>query len=526
MRLLIIGALLIGLYLPGDSYGNAYIRNINIVRQNVFENYQQADGNFLYRLGNKLHVVTRERVIRRELLFESGDEFSKESLNLSVRNIRGLPYIGDVTTDVKQVGSDSVDITITTEDLWTTILGVSSEGGGGLYSLSFYADEKNIAGLGIGIETDLSFTTDNNDGYAIHLFDSRFLNTRNYLDFSLSDFTYNNEINVTLLKPFYSVDTRWSYSGQFTSQRERPRIFYQGEEIFQYKRDYTYLSLAGSRSFGRYSRFQPNIQFLYSKLDYNELPEYPDTGIIADDETVSGPGLGFKLATFRYTTGTYLDEFGTTEDLTEHATLTGGILWSGPTFKGDYEATVISIDAGFFYQPARCLYAGFKNSYSHYYVNDFRRERIANIMETIVYLKPSTYHLLSLRSVTSFAWRQKPNYRTTLGGDNGLRGYPDRYFNGNRLALINTEYRIYSPVEILTVGLGGALFFDAGYVWDKDESIKFDDLKSDLGLGLRLGLTKSSTARSIRFDLAKSLNDNNWFISFGTENLFSLARFQ
>jgi len=526
MNLLITGTLLIGLYLPRTGYGNTYIRNIDIIRQNVFDNHRQADGNFLYRLGNKLHVVTRERVIKRELLFESGDEFNEESLNLSVRNIRGLPYIGEVTTDVKQVGSDSVDITITTEDLWTTILGASSEGGGGLYSLSFYADEKNIAGMGMGIETDLSFTTDNNDGYAIHLFDPRFLNTRNYLDFSMSDFTYDDEISFTLIKPFYSVDTRWSYSGQFIGQRQRPRLFYQGEEIFQYKRDYTYLSLTGSRAFGRYSRVLPNIQYFYSKLDYTELPGYPDNGIIPNDEIISGPGLGFKLTTFKYTTGTYLDEFGTTEDLTEHITLSGGVLWSGPTFKADYTATVISIDAGFFLQPARYLYTGFKNSYSHYYVDNFRRERIANIMESIVYLKPSTYHLLSFRSITSFAWRQKPNYKSSLGGDNGLRGYPNRYFNGTRLALINTEYRIYSPLEILTVGIGGALFFDAGYVWDKDDSIRFDDLKSDLGLGLRLGLTKSSTARSIRFDLAKSLTDDNWYISFGTENLFSLARFQ
>jgi len=526
VKLLIIGALLLGLYQVQDSYGNTYIRNIDIIRQNVFDNHKQGNGNFIYRLGNKLHVVTREHVIRRELLFEPGDEFSEELLNLSIRNIRALPYIGEVTTDVILADSDSVDIVITTEDLWTTILGISTEGGGGLYKLSFFADEKNIAGHGIGIETDLSFTTDDNDGYAIHIFDSRFFNSRNYLDFSISDFTYDDEIAVTLLKPYYSVDTRWSYSGQFVNQRQKPRLFYQGEEIFQYKRDYTYLSLAGSRAFGRYSRFQPTIQFIYNKLDFNELPEYPDNGIIPHDEIISGPGIGLKFTTFRYTTGTYLDEFGATEDLTEHVTLSGGIIWSGPTFQGDYETSVISLDAGFFFEAANGLYTGFKNSYSHYYVDNFRRERIANTMETVVYLKPSTYHLLSFRSVTSFAWRQKSNYYLTLGGDNGLRGYPDRYFTGTRLALVNTEYRIFTPIEILTVGLGGALFFDAGYIWDKDDNIDLHDLKSDLGLGLRLGLTKSSTARSVRFDLAKSLDNNDWFISFGTENLFSLAGFQ
>jgi outer membrane protein assembly factor BamA len=524
MKLLIIGAFLIGLYPLQAGYGNTYIRHIDIIRQNVFDN-QQSD-NFIYRLGDKFHVVTRENVIKRELLFEPGDQFSEELLNQSVRNIRALPFIGEVITYVKQADADSVDIIITTEDLWTTILGASSEGGGGLYSLNFYADEKNIAGFGIGIETDLSFTSDDNDGYAIHLFDSRFLSTRNYLDLNISDYTYSSEFAISVTRPYYTVDTRWGYSGQYSKQRQWPRVFDQGEKVFQYKHDYDYLMLTGSRAFGRYSRLQTNLQYFYNELDYTELPDYPDSGIIPDDEIISGPGLGFKLTTFKYTTGRYLDEFGTTEDLTEHVTLSGGALWSGPTFGANYAATLLSLDFGFFFQPAGCLYTGFKNSYSHYYVDNFRRERIANVMETILYLKPSIYHLFSFRSVTSFAWRQKSNYRLTLGGDNGLRGYPDRYFNGTRLALMNAEYKVYTPLEILTVGLGGVVFFDAGYVWDKDDNIRLSDVKSDLGLGLRFGLTKSSTARSIRFDLAKSLADHNWYISFGTENMFSLASFQ
>ncbi|MCP4580259.1 MAG: BamA/TamA family outer membrane protein, partial [candidate division Zixibacteria bacterium] len=199
---------------------------------------------------------------------------------------------------------------------------------------------------------------------------------------------------------------------------------------------------------------------------------------------------------------------------------------SSSEFGADYEATLVSLETGFFFQPVSGVYTGFKNSYTHNYIGDLKRDRIVNVMQSILYFKPSTYHLLALRTVSSFAWRHKANYRTVLGGDNGLRGYPDRYFNGTRLALVNTEYRVFSPIEILTVGLGGALFFDAGYIWDEHEKIGLSDLRSNIGLGLRFGLTKSSTARIIRLDVARALSDDNWFISFGTENLFSLARFQ
>ncbi|MCP4580613.1 MAG: hypothetical protein GY839_03290, partial [candidate division Zixibacteria bacterium] len=272
-----------------------------------------------------------------------------------------------------QAGADSIDIKITTEDLWTTIFGVSSEGGGGLYKLSVYADEKNIAGLGIGVETDVQFTTDDNDGYSFHLFDYRFLGTRNVADLKLKDFNLEDELELTLFRPFYSVDARWSYSIQYFGQQLMPRLFSQGEKYFQYKTDYTYWALIGTRAFGRYTRLLPNIQFTYRKSDYTELRDYPDIGIIPDDETISGPGLGLKLSTFRYKTATYLDEFGTTEDLTEHAFISANVLRSSSEFGADYEATLVSLETGFFFQPVSGVYTGFKNSYTHNYIGDLKR---------------------------------------------------------------------------------------------------------------------------------------------------------
>ncbi len=106
-----------------------------------------------------------------------------------------------------------------------------------------------------------------------------------------------------------------------------------------------------------------------------------------------------------------------------------------------------------------------------------------------------------------------------------MRGYSAYEFSGNRMALGNIEYRFYFPLEILTVRLGAAAFFDIGNVWYRGEKIDLTDLKSDLGIGLRFGLTRSSTSRILRLDLAKSLSDNDLFVSFATGMLFSLKTF-
>ncbi len=224
-------SLLVILFQSIIANGESYVRKIDIVRLNVFDRQLENDDNFVYRLANKLHIVTRERVVRRELLLRTGDYFDREALEQSVRNIRTLPFIGEVEVAISNASEDSVDITIITEDLWTTVLGVSSEGGGGLYSVSLYADEKNIAGLGIGTETNLTFTSDENNGFSIHVFDYRFLESRFVADFWLCDFSYNDEVSLLLYRPFYSVDTRWSFSCMAKNASLRPRLFFEGEEF-------------------------------------------------------------------------------------------------------------------------------------------------------------------------------------------------------------------------------------------------------------------------------------------------------
>lgn len=507
-------------------HAQTYIRNIEIVRQNVFDNQLDEHNHFIYKLANKLHVVTRENVIRRELLFNEGEIFNREKLDQSLRNIRALPFIGEADAILVDTDSDSVDIKITTEDLWTTVGGIASEGGGGLYSVTIYAEEKNVAGLGIGIDTEATFASDNNDGFSVGLFDPRLFSSRNGLSLYYSDYEFENSMDFLLYRPFYSVDTRYGFSANISRDRLIPRLFYRGEEVFRYKKDFNYFGINFVRTFGRYTRLEPQIRYIYSENNYSEYPGLTDIGVIPDDEIFSGPGIGFRILTHRYKTARYLDEFGTTEDITEHASVAASLTWSGPTFRGDYITTLASIEAGFFYQPINCIYVGFKNSYSSYYQADLIRERITNITQSIVYFKPVEYQLLALRTISQFAWRQKPDYQLTLGGDNGLRGYPDRYLTGTRLFLTNLEYRFFTPVKILTAGLGAAAFFDAGYVWRNSQNTDFNDLKTNIGIGLRIGLTKSSTARTIRLDLARALNEDNWYISFGTENLFSLARFQ
>jgi len=101
-----------------------------------------------------------------------------------------------------------------------------------------------------------------------------------------------------------------------------------------------------------------------------------------------------------------------------------------------------------------------------------------------------------------------------------LRGFEKYRFAGKNDIVFNFEDRIFSPWKILTVGLGGVLFFDGGYIWN--EKLMGQRLHTDVGIGLRFGFTKSNAWRVTRLDLAKSLETNDWIISFSTGMYFEL----
>ena len=95
-----------------------------------------------------------------------------------------------------------------------------------------------------------------------------------------------------------------------------------------------------------------------------------------------------------------------------------------------------------------------------------------------------------------------------LGGDSGLRGYPLRYQTGTARALLTVEQRYFSdcyPFRLFRVG--GAIFFDVGRTWGTTPiGTQPLGLLKDVGLGLRLGNSRSGLGNIIHVDVAFPLD--------------------
>lgn len=507
-----------------SGYEGKIIKRIEIVRKNVFDDLIEENTRFYYRWANSLHIKTRETVVRSELLFDVGEPFDIDKIIESERNLRLRGFIGEAVVTAEPNGPDGVDLTVTTIDYWSTKISVFSELGGGDYVIGAAASEVNFLGYGQTVEISAQAGSEQ-DGYSFFVAEDRLGGSRLATSLFYADYTLGEGFSFSLARPQYSLSVNTGFSTRYMRNSGIGRLFFEGEEFFRYNRTIYEFDLKTVYSLGRFRRADFYLDYTYNSRDYSpENIDSPFNYLIPADETRSYPTIGVGFSLIEYDLARFLDEAGTPEDLTLGASLSFSLGRSLSAFGADFQGTRPEISLSVLSRPADRIFLGAKDIV-WWWLHSGRNIEIRHRTEAMLYYKTGATQVLALRGLTDFAWRQKDNYQVILGGRNGLRGYSAYEFSGNRLALGNLEYRFYFPLEILTVRLGAAAFFDIGNVWYRGEKIDPTDLKSDLGIGLRFGLTRSSTSRVLRLDLAKSLSDNDLFVSFATGMLFSLKTF-
>ena len=127
---------------PADSTSRT-IRAVTIQRNDIFDPAESTS--WFTRLANRLHITTREGVVRRELLLKAGDPYDSARAAETARNLRALGVFRQVQVD--SVRSDSgLIVNVTTRDGWSTRpeFRFRSTGGETEYTIAFIED--NLVG--------------------------------------------------------------------------------------------------------------------------------------------------------------------------------------------------------------------------------------------------------------------------------------------------------------------------------------------------------------------------------------------
>ena len=508
------------------AYTPKKIEKITILRRNIFDLSLGQYKKFPYTWANKFHILTKEKVIQRELLFAAGDSYNQELIEESERNLRRYEFLGKVEIKARENSKRNLEVTVETEDLWSLSLAAVISGAGDKYNYAVSLNDHNFLGWGqtVSVFYSQDHSTFFKEEYGLQFFDPRVFHSQHRVNLTLNKLSFGHWRVLDFSKPFYALATKWSYGVRGEDLKDKVSFFQKGTEVLRNSYAHQKGEVFLSRSFGYLKRKELGVAYFYQRdkfrpVETNSSLDTSNFSVTGETEKIGRLSLSFGLGELRYAQETKLDNFERIEDLQLGWFAKAGLGKSFEFLGSDREDWYFSTQFRWGWKISPRQYLLFLNQNEAYrYKQNF--DRLKNYWKLTYFNKSLPSQTVALGLNLSGISRQSKYRQITLGGDLGLRGYEVNQFSGQKQILFNLEDRIFTSLKILTVALGAVVFFDAGYLWEKESHINLKDLRADMGIGLRLGFTKALAGRVARLDLAKALQEDRYFISLGVGQVF------
>lgn len=502
------------------------IERITILRKNIFDSSIPQYKKFPYSWANRFHILTKEKVIRRELLFKAGDFYDPELLAESERNLRRYEFLGKVEIKAKENSKKNLEVTVETEDLWALSLAGAVSGAGDKYNYAVSLNDHNFLGWGqtVSIFYSQDHSTFFKEEYGLQFFDPRLFHSQHRVNVTVNKLSFGHWRVLDITRPFFALATKWSYGMSGEDLKDKLSFFQKGTEVLRNSYVHQKGEVFLARSFGHVKRKELGLAYFYQRdkfrpLEFSSSLDTSNFSATTETEKIGRVNVSLGLGEVKYAQETRLDNFERIEDLQLGWFAKAGLGKSLEFLGSDREDWYFSTQFRWGWKISPNQYLLFINQNEAYrYRQEF--DRLKNHWRVTYFNKSLPSQTMALGLNLSSISRQVKYRQITLGGDLGLRGYQINEFSGKKQLLLNLEDRIFTPVKILTVALGAVVFFDAGYLWEKESHINLKDLRTDVGIGLRLGFTKALAGRVARLDLAKALNEDRYFISLGVGQVF------
>jgi hypothetical protein len=485
----------------------AIIGDIYINSENIFNLEVPGDNTWLFRVADKLHVKTQAGVIRNELLFRTGDRYSRRVIDETERILRGNRYFYDAWILPVSYHDGVVDLRITTRDVWTLDPGVHFGRSGGTNSSGAELSELNVAGSGttasIGRTTNVDRTQSAVGISHNNIFGSWISASGSYT--AASD-GLNRQFQIE--QPFYSLETRHAYGAQGVAYDQQDSLYDRGELVEKFHDNAHAAQVYSGWSQGLHGGWVQRwtAGATYDEHKFDVLSTYPSALLPADRRYVY-PWIGYQLLQDDYVRATNHDQIARTEDFYLGTTASLQLGWTSPALTSSHNAVLFQSAAGTGFGDVNRTLLLVSGTFNGRLEGGTLHDSILNA--TIRYYVKMDSHWLFFTSLSGRrSWRLDLDHQILLGGDNGLRGYPLRYQDGTSRGLLTLEQRYFTDWYLFRLlRVGAAVFFDAGRTWGQpllaEPSL---GLLKDVGLGLRFGNARSGLGNVVHVDLALPLN--------------------
>ena len=463
-----------------EPYAGKTIGSIAIERAQVFD----EGGNWLERAGNNTHMLTRERVIRRDLLFRPGDALDPQLVVRNKQLLRSRSYIADVDIAVQTDTLDTtqVHLTVKTRDSWTiTVDGALHSEGHTMAGIS----DANIFGSGNSLKVMTNFSRQDFSygGNMVEYEIPNLLGTFYTADFAAGRDFYNSTLELGLRKEFLRP-TDYELG-----------ITYSDNKAKRYMIEEDSSELVKARNFdawGGYSHYLRGIRssvYLTGRYNYRRVSLRPTVAVdynpALHDQDVLLFGAG--LYRERFYTANMVYGFGSREYLATgyKAELLSGYSWG--EFK-DAMYLGLSYETGGFSRVGYVMGGVTLGSYIDLESGMWRQSAVDIDLRWFSNL--FMFRRSRIRQFLSFNYTQ--GWNRVAGSDesirftheNGLQAL-DEYVIGTNRMIINTETVVFTPYQPLGFRIAFFGFADFGLLGYSPNIFK-NNFFTSFGFGVRL----------------------------------------
>jgi len=516
---------------PGGAISDIFVDN-----GSVFEvGSEELDPrfNWAYRTANRMHVRTREGVIRRELLFRVGDCYRPEQLEDSERILRSLSFIADADVFAVRQPDASYHVVVETRDEWSMRLEPQWDNDdGGMALTGVELREDNLLGSGQHISGYIK-EYQGERVYGAEAGTRQLFGTMLDAELGVAKTPVGVSVVQRLAYPFRGESGRWAFRQQIEHHERNFEIFVPRDDgpgvrrrfFAEARRSFDLgavvrlgrrgsLTMFGMALAGEWTEYPRDYLSLDGDGDEPMMAQQPSdepvpsvTGL----DTVSSVRVVF-LAGQRnvyFQRRRALDAVWGSEDVRLGVEAEFAVGRSLSAFSDDDD---LMVDVGFSLAgaPVRQLVAGVRATASGRRdfgaeVGSFEWRSVFGQADGWAYWRPSDDSRHTFVAAASFVggWRTTVPFQLTLGNHAGLRGFPTHAFPGERRVVGTLEHRMYLgwPYPRL-FDVGTALFVDAGKMWEGGDTFGVNSpFAASVGAGLRLAFPPGSR-RTYRLDVA------------------------
>jgi outer membrane protein assembly factor BamA len=508
-------------------YDGLIIDSIVIDNRNIYDVTDPRYSGLLFRAANKLHVVTRKNTIRKELLFREGGPFSSTLAVETVRNLRNRLRLYQSWLEVEKLKpSGNLRVKVVTVDQWSFSGGVEVSREGNRNRYRVWGEEQNLLGRNLYLDLEFHSVEQERNFLTGRFLDKRLFGKSYSLAFDYSDDPRAKSRLCSFGKPYYNLLQKFSFGVKVQTTGGRTDHYRDNVRIAESMHDGDLATISAEYRFGSYRRklslyglYSYRYERVYGRKVLSDRPEDTLRAIAGfpRDSLYHLSGLGVKLASVNFVTTRHIDVYGCLEDLPVGQVVQTDFSRAFESdFRGHhYDLLGFQVSQGYHFRD-NLFFLTYKRLFWFRGNEDLRR---FSWLSAKYYNNGLSFFTLATRAAYFSEWNNLGNDELNLGGVGSIRGFDEYFRTGDRLAVASVEGRFFPGLEILSVGIGAAVFADFGQTWKAGESIDMKSVYGAAGVGLRFYSERTSKGRVLRFDVSYS-DINSWQVSVGTGQYF------